>query len=233
MPLIILATAMQAVKAIQQGCEMYKEFKGTVKEAKATYDEVAGIAKEVQGFWGSLMGFFSKPKPPPIVAPPVTPKEVPKKTHKASQVQYSELEITKGLMDNLKVFFTCLDQLQEKVREAEEAALDPTKNVLSSALDIEYAMTEVEKLQYQIRQTMVYESPGELGDLYKKVVTRVGIIKEQQELARIELERKRKLEEATAWQHRNQIITEVAGVFLALLIVVEVWLVLASLPGFP
>lgn len=230
MPLIILATAMQAVKAIQQGCEMYKEFKGTVKEVKKTYDEVAGIAKEVQGFWGSLLGFFKPPKPP-IAAPPVA-QAVQKPRAVKNELQNSELEITKSLMDNLKVFFTCLDQLQAKVREAEEASLDPTKNVLSSALDIEYAMVEVEKLQTQIRQTMVYESPSELGALYKKVVTRVGIIKEQQELARIELERQKKLEEATAWQHRNLIITEVAGLFLALLIAAEVWAVFLSLPGF-
>ena len=230
MPLVILATAMQAVKAIQQGCEMYKEYKGTIKEVKKTYDEVVGITKEVKGVWDTILGFFRKPKPPPVVAPPPIAKETPKKP-KETQVQYSELEITKGLMDNLKVFFTCLDQLQAKVKEAEEAALDPTKNVLSSAVDIEFAMTEVEKLQYQIRQTMVYESPGELGDLYKKVVTRVGIIKEQQELARIEQERKKKLEEATAWRHRNQLITEVLGVFLALLIAAEVWVVLLSLHG--
>lgn len=228
MPLFILGTAMQAVKAIQTGCEMYKEYKGTVKEIKKTYDEVVGITKEVKGIWGTILGFFSKPKPPPLVTPPPTSK----KETKATEVQYSELEITKGLMDNLKVFFNCLDQLQQKVREAEEASLDPTKNTLSSALDIEFALTEVEKLQTQIRETMVYQSPAELGDLYKKVVTRVGIIKEQQELARLEAEKKRKQEETYRWQHRNLIITEVAGLVLALLVTVEVWVVLLSLPGF-
>lgn len=229
MPLIILGTAMQAVKAIQQGCAMYKEYKGTVQEVKKTYDEVVGIAKEVKGFWSTIASFFSKPKPPPIVAPPVVSKAVQKK--QKQEIQHSELEITKSLMDNLKVFFECLEQLHQKVRDAEAAALDPTKNTLSSALDIEFAMTEVEKLQKQIRETMVYQSPAELGDLYKKVVTRVGIIKEQQELARIEQERKQKLEEATEWQRRDLLITEAAGVFLAVLIAAEVWAVFLSLPG--
>ena len=228
MPLFILATAMQAVKAIQSGCEMYKEYKGTVKEIKKTYDEVVGITKEVKGIWGTIFGFFQKPKPPPITAPPPSTK---KETKAPTEVQYSELEITKGLMDNLKVFFECLDQLHQKVRDAEEASLDVTKNTLSSALDIEFALTEVEKLQKQIRETMVYQSPAELGDLYKKVVTRVGIIKEQQELARLETEKKRKQEETYAWQRKNLIISEVVGLVMALLFVAEFWAVLLSLHG--
>jgi hypothetical protein len=228
MPLFILATAMEAVSAIQKGCEMYKEFKGTVKEVKKTYDEVVGITKEVRGIWGTILSFFSKPKPPPIVSPPV--RDGPKIVS-SGPVQYSELEITKGLMDNLKVFFECLEQLHQKVRDAEEAALDPTKNTLSSALDIEFALTEVEKLQKQIRETMVYQSPAELGDLYKKVVTRVGVIKEQQELARLEAEKKRKQEETYRWQRRNLIISEVVGLVIALVFVAEFWAVLLSLRG--
>lgn len=231
MPLFILATAMEAVSAIQKGCEMYKEFKGTVKEVKKTYDEVVGIADEVKGIWGTIFSFFSKPKPPPIVAPPVA-KDTPKPS-KREPVEYSELEITKGLMDNLKVFFTCLEQLHQKVRDAEEASLDPTKNTLSSALDIEFALTEVEKLQKQIRETMVYQSPAELGDLYKKVVTRVGVIKEQQELARLAAEKKYKQEETQRWLRKNLIISEVVGLVIALLFVVEFWAVLLSLHGSP
>lgn len=46
MPLAILAAANAAVSAIQQGCELYKEYKGTVLKAKKTYDEVQAISKE-------------------------------------------------------------------------------------------------------------------------------------------------------------------------------------------
>ena len=122
MPLFILATAMEAVSAIQKGCEMYKEFKGTVKEVNKTSDEVVGITKEVQGIWGTILSFFSKPKPPPIVSPPVRdgPKTVSqavqKKKSVSDEIQYSELEITKGLMDNLKVFFECLEMACHDVR---------------------------------------------------------------------------------------------------------------------
>ena len=227
MPLIILATAMEAFNAIQKGCEMYKEVKGNITKAKKTYDEAVKITKEVKGFWHIVMDVL-KPKPKKIVIEDV-PIPAPIEVSTKDLNSVSELDITKNLMENLKVFFTCLDKLQAKVKQAELDALDPTKNVLSSALDIEYAMTEVEKLQTKIRETMVYQSPAELGDLYRKVVKRVGIIKEQQELVRLDTERKRKQKETEAWLHRNIIITEATALVLTLVTALIVWLTLLPL----
>jgi len=59
MPLLILAGALKAVEAIQQGCELYKEYKGTVLKAKKTFDEVKGIATEVSGQY-RYMGIHSE-----------------------------------------------------------------------------------------------------------------------------------------------------------------------------
>jgi hypothetical protein len=63
MPLLILAGALKAVEAIQQGCELYKEYKGTVLKAKETFDEVKGIATEVTevstGIWGFIQSLFA------------------------------------------------------------------------------------------------------------------------------------------------------------------------------
>ena len=65
MPLLILAGALKAVEAIQQGCELYKEYKGTVLKAKETFDEVKGIATEVTqvstGIWGFIQSLFNPP----------------------------------------------------------------------------------------------------------------------------------------------------------------------------
>jgi len=51
MPLIILAGALKAVEAIQQGCELYKEYKGVVLQAKETFDEAKEQVEEVLGLW--------------------------------------------------------------------------------------------------------------------------------------------------------------------------------------
>lgn len=224
MPLAILAAANAAVSAIQQGCELYKEYKGVVLEAKAAFDEAKENVDEVISLWGfikeKLFGVKAEPEPPP---------PLPKVVTKETLGEISEAQITHDLITNLKTFFNCLTALEAKVAEAEEASLDLSHNVLDSALDIEYAMNEVKKLQTQIRETMVYQSPPELGDLYTRVVKRVGIIKEQQELARIEAARVKKQRDYRAWLLKRQITTELVWAGIAVILVLEIWAILMVL----
>jgi hypothetical protein len=224
MPLAILAAANAAVSAIQQGCELYKEYKGVVLEAKAAFDEAKENVDEVIGLWGflkeKLFGVKLEPEPPP---------PLPKVINKENLGELSESQITHDLITNLKTFFNCLTALESKVAEAEEASMDVSHNVLDSALDIEYAMNEVKKLQTQIRETMVYQSPPELGDLYTRVVKRVGIIQEQQELARIEAAKVKKQRDYRAWLLKRQTTTELVWVGVVAIILMEVWAILMVL----
>ena len=235
MPLAILAAANAAVKAIQQGCDLYKEYKGTVLEAKKTLDTAVGIAKEVsgasRGFWSFLKGKLfgeEESKPPDKKIEAVVEA---KKPAKKAYVQQDELSITLDIIAQLKVFFTCMSQLKQKLADAEEHSLDAKSDaeLLSSSVDIEYAMTEVAKLQKQIRETMVYQIGGDLGDLYTKVVKRVGIIQEQQEAARLVALRKKKEEQwlrnkRAAKRHRRMAIAAIAA-----LVVAETWGLMAAI----
>lgn len=234
MPLAILAAANAAVKAIQQGCDLYKEYKGTVLEAKKTLDTAVGIAKEVsgvsKGFWGFIKDKFfgvDPPKPAQIIQQVENKSIVKKKII----VEQDELSITLDIIAQLKIFFNCMSQLKKKLADAELQSLDAKTDaeLLSSSVDIEYAITEVAKLQKQIRETMVYQIGGDLGDLYTKVVKRVGIIQEQQEIARLEALRKKKEEvwlqnkRATKRDRRMGI-----AVIMAIL-VLELWGLIAAI----
>jgi len=235
MPLAILAAANAAVKAIQQGCDLYKEYKGTVLEAKKTLDTAVGIAKEVsgasRGFWSFLKGKLfgeEEEKPPDVIKQTDVPE---KKVVKKAPPTQDELSITLDIIAQLKVFFTCMSQLKQKLADAEEHSLDAKSDaeLLSSSVDIEYAMTEVAKLQKQIRETMVYQIGGDLGDLYTKVVKRVGIIQEQQEAARLVALRKKKEEQwlrnkQAAKRHRRMAIAAIAA-----LVVAETWGLMAAI----
>jgi hypothetical protein len=235
MPLAILAAANAAVKAIQQGCDLYKEYKGTVLEAKNTIDSALGIAKEVsgasRGFWSFLKGkLFGEEKEKHKDVIKQTPILEKKAVKKASPLVRDELSITLDIVAQLKVFFTCMTQLKQKLVEAEEHSLEAKSDaeLLSSSVDIEYAMTEVAKLQKQIRETMVYQIGGDLGDLYTKVVKRVGIIQEQQEAARLVALRKKKEEQwlqdkQTARRHRRMAITAIV-----VIVVAETWGLMAA-----
>ena len=233
MPLAILAAANAAVKAIQQGCELYQEYKGTVLEAKKTLDTAVGIAKEVsgasRGFWSFLKGklFGEEEEKAPDVKEEVVPEKKPAK----KVVSQDELSITLDIIAQLKIFFTCMTQLKQKLADAELHSLDAKSDaeLLSSSVDIEYAMTEVAKLQKQIRETMVYQIGGDLGDLYTKVVKRVGIIQEQQETARLVALRKKKEEQwlrnkRAAKRHKRMAIAAIA-----ILVVAETWGLMAAI----
>lgn len=231
MPLTILAAANAAVAAIQQGCELYKEYKGTVLQAKATFDEVKGIVGEVSGastgIWAFLKSKFFSSEPEKEAIPDVV---VPAKKVKKRQIleEHDEASITADLIKNLKIFFKCLEELQNKVAEAKEKSLNVDNNTLESALDIEFAMSQAQELQKQIRETMVYNSPKELGDLYTKVVNRVGVIQEQQELARLARIKKTRTEQWRREQLVHQTQSRAIWIVTAILIIVETWAILLA-----
>jgi hypothetical protein len=234
MPLAILAAANAAVKAIQQGCELYQEYKGTVLEAKKTLDTAVGIAKEVsgasRGFWGFLKGkFFGGEKAKEAVV--VKTEAKPETKKKKAPIEQDELSITLDIIAQLKVFFSCMTQLKQKLADAELHSLDAKSDadLLSSSVDIEYAITEVAKLQKQIRETMVYQIGGDLGDLYTKVVKRVGIIQEQQEAARLTALKKKKEEQALIAQQASKRHKRLAIAAIVILITAETWGLMAAI----
>ena len=233
MPLLILAGALKAVEAIQQGCELYKEYKGTVLKAKATFDEVKGIATEVTevstGIWGFIQSLFSEPPKKVIDVPTVktetTTKEVA--TKKAPPpIEYDEQIIKNELIKNLKVFFKAMIAIQKKI-EAQQLRIDTQyiepDELLDVSLDLVVAKKEMEKAQKEIRETMVYQSPPELGALYTDVIEMFGIVQEKQEATHLLAVRTRKEEVIRKTKLINKIRQRIAWVVVMALIVLELW----------
>jgi hypothetical protein len=118
------------------------------------------------------------------------------------QVVFDEAQVRKDISDNLVKFFKALEQLKAHIAEEEaksQNVYDPDQNVMESALHRVLALDEMDKLQYEIRQIMVYQTPG-MGDLYTKVIRMVGVISEEQEFARMQ---KVKKDREIKWQ-RNR-----------------------------
>jgi hypothetical protein len=236
MPLLILAGALKAVEAIQQGCELYKEYKGTVLKAKETFDEVKGIATEVTevsvGVWEFIQSLFTAK--PAEIKPAIQRTSVDRTEQKVTesvtkrvvQPEYDEQTIKNELIKNLKVFFKAMIAIQKKIAQQQERidheVIEPYE-LLDVSLDLVVAKKEMEKAQKEIRETMVYQSPSELGALYTDVVDMFGIVQEKQEATHLLNIRKRKDE----WQRRNKILSKVrqriAWVVVMALIVLETW----------
>jgi hypothetical protein len=160
-------------------------------EVKATVDEAVGVAKEVQGFWSKLFG-----------AKPQAPKPVAKKKEKF--VAVDETKVMADVVKQLTEFFRLQETLAAHIRAEEEKSrnvYDPDQNHMEAALNRVMALDQMAALEVTIRETMVYQSPPEMGALYSKVFEMRDTIKEEQEQARLAQEAK---ERYRKWQLRQR-----------------------------
>lgn len=246
MPLLILAGALKAVEAIQQGCELYKEYKGVVLKAKETFDEAKGIAVEVSDVGTGIWDFIKSKLFPPdsdtnkpsnhLIEnkddPPSTPETTKKQKVVEQPQEWDEQAIKKELVKNLKIFFKAMIAIHKKIATQQERidheVIEPDE-LLDVSLDLVVAKKEMEKAQKDIREVMVYQSPPELGALYTDVVNMFGIVQEKQEATHLLNLRKRKEE----WQRRSRILSKIrqriAWVVVMALIVLETWGLIAAI----
>ena len=199
--------AKGAVAAIKQGCDLYNQFKGQLIEAKEAIDEVRANVQEVAGFWGNFKKWIggdtsvsARPEPARVVK------------QKKQLQEFDEAKVKKDIADQLVTFFKALEQLKDHIAEEEAKSkniYDPDKNMMEAALHRVLALDEMERLQYEIRQVMVYQTPG-MGDLYTRVIRMVGVIGEEQEFARMQ---KAKAERDAAWR-RQKIKDKATDAFL-------------------
>ena len=188
-------------------------------EVKATVDEAVGIGKEIYGFWGKLGALFGA-KPKPVAAA----KPVAKKKEKF--VAVDETQVMVDVVKQLTEFFKLQEQLAAHIREEEEKSrnvYEPDQNQMEAALKRVMAMDQMAALEVTIRETMVYQSPPEMGALYSKVFEMRDVIAAEQEAARLAQEQR---EKRLRWQRhqkeRSQNLRAGAAV-LTLILIAYLW----------
>lgn len=188
-------------------------------EVKATVDEAVGIGKEIYGFWGKLGAFFGA-KPKPVAAA----KPVAKKKEKF--VAVDETQVMVDVVKQLTEFFRIQEQLAAHIREEEEKSrniFNPDQNQMEAALKRVMAMDQMAALEVTIRETMVYQSPPEMGALYSKVFEMRDVIAAEQEAARLAQEQK---ERRIRWlRHQKQADQNLkaGAVVLTLILIAYLW----------
>jgi len=189
-------------------------------EVKATVDEVSEIYKEVTGFWSNFSNFFkSSDKPAPT-------KPVAKK--KEAYVAVDETQVMADIVTQLTQFFKLQEQLATHIREEEEksrSVYDPDANLMEAALKRVMAQDQMAALEVTIRETMVYQSPPEMGAMYSKVFDMRDVIKAEQDRAR-----KRRDEDSWQRKERERLTNEKQAYLLAtFLFLLYMWLLLSLL----
>jgi hypothetical protein len=206
------------VKNIQAGCELYKQAKESFVEIKNTADEVIAIGKEVHGFWNQLLSFFG--------AKPAT-KAKPLAKKKSAYVAVDETQVKIDIVRNLTEFFKLQEQLAAHIREEEEKSqtvYDPDQNLMESALKRVMAQQEMDSLVIQIRETMVYQSPPEMGALYSEVFKMREVISEEQEKARLKQEAKKREEQWLRKEEERNLQAKLGAVVVTSIFLLYLWL---------
>jgi len=217
-PISLLFAANACVAAIKEGCELYKQAKTSFMEVKATVDEAIGAGKEIYGFWGKLAKLFGG-------APtPAAPKPVAKKKDK--YIAVDETQVMVGVVKNLTEFFKIQEQLAAHIREEEEKSrnvYEPDQNQMEAALKRVMAMDQMAALEVTIRETMVYQSPPEMGALYSKVFEMRDVIAAEQEAARLAQEQKERRLRWLRHQRQANLNLKAGAAILTLILIAYLW----------
>ena len=185
-------------------------------EVKKTVDEVVSDVKAVRSFWQKLFG----------TAPTSSPKSVAKK--KEAYVAVDETQVMSDIVTQLTKLFRLEEQLANHIREEEEKSktvYDPDANLMEAALQRVLAQQQMADLIVTVRETMVYQSPPELGALYSKVF-------EMRDVIKIEQDKARKKRDDESWQRKEEerLLRERQAYLLAtILFLLYMWLLLGLL----
>ena len=180
---------------------MYKEGRQYVLDAKAEVEGVVknlkGIQEDAKGVWGFLTGLFGDKKKP------IQQKSVEKPVKKVKAPEFDENQIYAQVADALTKFFHAYNGLKHYKEEQETTASKVgDEEGQDIAIKLVIADLQMEKLNDELREYMVYHVPSEFKDLYSRVNKMIGHIANQQQLARKEeLDRKK----ALAWQRKQAI----------------------------
>jgi hypothetical protein len=215
-PISILFAANACVAAIKEGCELYKQAKTSFMEVKSTVEEAIGVANEVKGFWSKLFG--SKPKAEPVVQ---------QTRKKEKYVAVNETQVMIDVVAQLTEFFKLQEKLAAHIREEEEKSkniYDPDANLMEAALKRVMALDQMAELEKTIRETMVYQSPPEMGAIYSKTFEMRDIIKEEQENARLKEEAKERVKRWQRQEAKRDFQAKSAYLAVTLILLLYLWM---------
>lgn len=214
-PISILFAANACVAAIKEGCELYKQAKTSFMEVKSTVEEAIGVANEVKGFWAKLFG-----------SKPAAQQPVQQTRKKEKYVAVNETQVMIDVVAQLTEFFKLQEKLAAHIREEEEKSkniYDPDSNLMEAALKRVMAMDQMAELEKTIRETMVYQSPPEMGAIYSKTFEMRDIIKAEQENARLKEEAKERVKQWQRQEAKRNLHAKSAYLVATLIFLIYLW----------
>ena len=219
-PLTAIAALRAAYSGIQYCCQALGDGKVEVQRVKKALDDAKTIVADVKGIWSTIRGFFSSK--PAVV-------EAPKKKDVYVDHIPDEDEIKQQFIKHLGDFFKNHRALVEYTEKRYEEVFNNPSPDQTQILELTTLQAEVDGAYMQLSEMMRVRAPRQLGPLW----TRFNLMNEKvsdERAARKERERIKRQQEA--WQqerdHQDKIDLGV-GLFLTLVLIIELWAVWINL----
>ena len=210
-PITLFALANGAVSAVKAGCKLYKDIKGAAGDVK-------DVLKDLDDQFHKLH--------PPEKPPTVTQKnayvaeknrviELNKKGGETTGI-YTELGEHLGTYyDN---FYKCMAIFEEEEKLAKTQVYTGDASLGKRALQRVLMRKQLQQMEVELRELMIYQSPPELGALYTEVEEMMKVMGKEQKVLLIKQMKQQaildKRREARMKKLRDEFATGVAIVFI-------------------
>jgi len=161
-PITLFALANGAVAAVKKGCQLYKDIKGAAGEVKSVLKD--------------LDDQFQKLHPPDKPATVEQRNQFIQEKNRVIELNkrggetagiYQELANYLGdFFDNMN---KCIAVIEEEERKNREEIYEGDASLGRRALQLVIMKKQLEQMQTELRELMVYQSPPELGGLWTDV----------------------------------------------------------------
>ena len=162
-PLTLFALANGAVSAVKAGCKLYKDIKGAAGEVK-------DVLKDLDSQFHKV--YDGKPIPPEAKKQLQEEKarvvELNKKAN-ANEHQGIYQEIGEHLGAYYDNFYKCMAVFEEEEKRAKTELYTGDASLGKRALQRVLMRKQLQQMEVELRELMVYQSPPELGALHTEV----------------------------------------------------------------
>jgi hypothetical protein len=153
-PLTLLAAANAAVAAVKKGCQLYKDIKGAAGEVKDVLDDLKSQFQKI---------------PNPTNAQKIQYNEEVQRVQEIAKADPNDVFLNIGndlgaLMDAYDAIGKAFIQQEAEAKEVYEGKESVGKRALNRVI----IRARLDAMLVELRETMVYKAPPELGDLWTK-----------------------------------------------------------------
>ena len=176
-PLTLFALANGAVSAVKAGCKLYKDIKGAAGEVK-------DVLKDLDDQFHKL---FPPEKPPTPAQKNAYIEEKNRVITLNKQANANEhtgiyTEIGNHLGTYYDNFYKCIAVFEEEERRAKTEVYTGDDSLGKRALQRVLMRKQLQQMEIELRELMVYQSPKELGALYTDVEEMMKEMSKEQKL---------------------------------------------------